>query len=148
MPGFCSCVKLSADGALLCIWNNRPCGFYKIVSEKEPEFCGGYEVKPKIVPAMTASKSDYRAMLEPLFRPCLQSADPLLDMFKRAIEKDISPVDALFYWIDHGCKNSRWFTIGIRQQKQLLVLITSQKDYATKYAVEFLNYLARISSKW
>ena len=83
--------------------------------------------------------------LESVFGMYREHDDPLMAYLQVAVQKDLDPVDAIHYWISTNGKNAWYFKVGIRGQKQLLTLLTSNKEYFDKHAKTFLEYLAYLA---
>jgi len=93
------------------------------------------------------TQKDYDKYLDGLFGPFMDTDDPLMHCLRAAVEKDIDPRHAVYYWLKRGGKNSTWFKLGIRSQKNLLSLLESRSDYFDKYGKDFLKYLCELSKK-
>jgi hypothetical protein len=94
-----------------------------------------------------ATTAEYNFFLEKIFSPYLNAPDPLIAFLRIAVEKDMPPSDAIYYWTIKGCRNSFWFKKGIKGQKDLLEILVSNKEYFEKYSKDFILFLADLSKK-
>jgi len=72
------------------------------------------------------TQQDWENSLRVAFGPYANSADPLLAFMKVAVERDMPPQDAVYFWLKGGQRNSPWFKLGLRSQRELLTLITKK----------------------
>lgn len=93
------------------------------------------------------TKQEYDAYLHRIFSPVANAPDPVLAFTKIAVENDIPPSDATYYWLIHGGRNSLAFKIGLRNLKDMLDLIVLKPEYLKKYGSDYIKYLQALSHK-
>lgn len=102
----------------------------------------------RIVERKSVNKQAYTVECAKLFAPLTNTPDPLIAFLSCAVDHDIPPVDAIYYWLRTGGKGSIWFKTGLRMQQKLLGVLVQKPDYLMRFAPETLIYLEKLSRQY
>ena len=83
--------------------------------------------------------------LERVFGKIKSAPDPLLAAVKIAVEKDIDPRAAIYYFKSRNLKGSFAFNMGLKSSREFFSALTKNKDYINKHAVATFEYLSELS---